>query len=230
MSKGLFIVGTGTDVGKTYVTALIVKSLENFGEKAAYYKAAMSGNERGADGGLIAGDAEKVKSVSGISQPVSTMCPYVYENAYSPHLAALTEGNPVELETVMLGYNALESKYDYITAEGSGGIVCPLRCDGRREIYLTDVIKELGLPCLLVADAGLGTINAVTLTVRYMQSLGLETAGVVFNRFVAGDPICENNVIMCEKLTGIRTVAKIEPNAKQFPADVRGLYKERKNI
>lgn len=97
-AKTLFITGTGTDVGKTYVTGLILKKLHQSGVSAAYYKAAMSGNDRRADGTLIPGDALTVKEVSGISQPVEEMCPYVYENAVSPHLASKMEGNPVVME------------------------------------------------------------------------------------------------------------------------------------
>ena len=79
MSKGIFITGTGTDIGKTYVTGLIVKKLRESGADAAYYKAAMSGNERRVDGSLIPGDALQVKTMSGIGQPLEEMCPYVYE-------------------------------------------------------------------------------------------------------------------------------------------------------
>ena len=85
MSKKIFITGTGTDVGKTYVTGLIIKKLWGNKRNAAYYKAAMSGNDRRADGSLLAGDALHVKAVSGIAQPISEMCPYLYETAVSPH-------------------------------------------------------------------------------------------------------------------------------------------------
>ena len=81
MSKTLFVIGTGTDIGKTYISGLIVKKLRESGSRAAYYKAAMSGNERRADGSLIPGDALFVKEVSGISQPLEEMCPYIYETA-----------------------------------------------------------------------------------------------------------------------------------------------------
>ena len=81
MSRKLFVTGTGTDVGKTYVTGLILKKLRESGESAGYYKAAMSGNERRPDGSLIPGDALQVKTVSGISQPLEEMCPYIYETA-----------------------------------------------------------------------------------------------------------------------------------------------------
>ncbi len=126
MSKAVFITGTGTDVGKTYITGLIVKKLQQAGKHPAYYKAAMSGNARRADGTLIPGDALFVQQLSGIPQPLGEMCPYVYEHAWSPHLASRVEGHPVDMAVVRQGYLEVAAKYDYITMEGSGGIRCPL--------------------------------------------------------------------------------------------------------
>ena len=159
MSKNLFVTGTGTDVGKTYVTGLIVKKLRETGYRPAYYKAGMSGNLRRADGSLIPGDADFVRTMAGLEQPLETMCPYVYEHAVSPHLAARMEGGPVELDVVKNGFDTLAQAYDLVTMEGSGGILCPLRVDETSELWLEDVVKALNLGCLVVADAGLGTIN-----------------------------------------------------------------------
>ena len=169
MAKALFITGTGTDVGKTFVTGLIVKKLKDSGKNAAYYKAAMSGNPRRPDGSPIPGDARYVKEISGITQPLSSMCPYVYETAVSPHLASRLEGNPVRMEVVREGFHKLMAQYDYVTMEGSGGILCPL-CFDEGELWLEDVIQTLGLSCLIVADAGLGTINSVVLTTEYLRA------------------------------------------------------------
>lgn len=83
MSKGLFLTGTGTDVGKTYMAGLLVKKLHESGRRAGYFKAAMSGNSRRPDGSLIPGDALAVQRVSGIPQSLESMCPYVYETAVS---------------------------------------------------------------------------------------------------------------------------------------------------
>ena len=83
MSKAIFLTGTGTDIGKTFIAGLIVKKLAQAGKNPAYYKAAMSGNDRRPDGSLIPGDALFVRQMSGISQPLGEMCPYVYENAWS---------------------------------------------------------------------------------------------------------------------------------------------------
>lgn len=206
MAKHVFIAGTGTDVGKTYVTGLILKKLHEAGKKAAYYKAAMSGNACGRGGALLPGDALSVKTRSGIDQPLEEMCPYVYEAAVSPHLAAHMEGNPVQLEVVKQGFDALCKQYAYLTMEGSGGILCPLRFD-ERELWLEDVIKALGLSCLVVADAGLGTINAVGLTVAYLRTKDIAIKGIILNHVHPGNRMEEDNRKMCESMTGVKVVA-----------------------
>lgn len=209
MSKCIFLTGTGTDVGKTYVTALIVKKLREAGKRAAYYKAAMSGNQRRGDGSLIPGDALQVKTVSGIDQPLEEMCPYLYEAAVSPHLASKTEGNPVELERVLQDFDQACAQYDYVTAEGSGGILCPLRFD-EQKIQLEDFIKARSLPCLIVADAGLGTINAVVLTAEYMKAHGILAKGILFNQYQPGNRLHEDNLLMCQTMTGLKVVACVK--------------------
>ena len=149
MAKKLFVTGTGTDVGKTYVTGLILKKLHQSGETAAYYKAAMSGNDRGPDGTLYPGDALRVKELSGIPQPVEEMCPYVYEQAVSPHLAARWEGRPVQAEVVYAGFARLCAAYSWVTMEGSGGILCPIRLE-EPPIWLPDLVQGLGLGLSLI--------------------------------------------------------------------------------
>lgn len=222
MSKNLFITGTGTDVGKTYVTGLVIKKLRDSGVNAAYYKAAMSGNERRPDGSLIPGDALAVKDVSGIAQPLEEMCPYIYENAYSPHLAARIEGEQVELSVVEEGFRRVSGTYDYVTVEGSGGILCPIRYDGEK-ILLEDVIKALRLSCLLVADAGLGTINSVVLTAEYMRARDIPIVGMIFNRFHPGDVMEEDNIRMCEELTGLKTLACVREGDRELSLDAEVL-------
>lgn len=228
MSKKLFITGTGTDVGKTYVTGLIVKKLKESGIRAAYYKAAMSGNERREDQSLIPGDAMHVKNVSGITQPIETMCPYIYETAVAPHLASRIEGNPVRMDVVKKGFDGLCKKYDYVTVEGSGGILCPI-CFDEEKIMLEDVIKELGLSSLIVADAGLGTINSVVLTAEYMRSRNLPVKGILFNHFHPGDVMEEDNLRMCEYMTGLKILGCVEDGSEELDMDaglLASLYEE----
>ena len=226
MRHALFLAGTGTDVGKTYVAGLILKKLRESGLSAGYYKAAMSGNRRREDGTLIPGDAVEVREISGIHQPLSEMCPYVYEHPVSPHLAARMEGDPVELDRVLEGFRAVCRSYDYVTMEGSGGILCPLRLD-EETLLLPQVIQACSLGCLLVADAELGSINRVVLAAFYLKQQGIPLKGILFNRFLAGDPMQEDNVQVCRQLTGAKVIACVPPGVDHLDLpldDLLALY------
>ena len=222
MGKGIFVTGTGTYVGKTYVTGLIIKKIKENGMTPGYFKAAMSGNEREEDGTLIPGDALWVKNVSGISQSVEEMCPYIYEHAYSPHLASRLEGNHVEMAVVLDNYRKVKEKYDYITVEGSGGILCPI-CFDEARIGLTDIIDEMELDCILVADAGLGTINSVVLTYEYMKNRNMNIKGMIFNHYIADNIMHEDNIRMCEYMTGLPTLAKVSMGDVDLNIDIAEL-------
>ena len=222
MSKALFVTGTGTDTGKTYVTGLIVKKLQEAQKNPAYYKAAMSGNDRRPDGTLIPGDALAVQTMSGIDQSLASMCPYVYEHAYSPHLASRLEGNPVVMDVVTHGFADVTAIYDYVTVEGSGGILCPI-CFDEARIQLEDVVKELHLSSILIADAGLGTINSVVLTAEYMKTHGLPLKGIIFNHYHPGDVMEDDNIFMCEHMTGLPTLAKVQDGDTELDMNIDAL-------
>ena len=149
MGKGIFITGTGTDVGKTYVTALIVKKLKDAGYNASYYKAALSGAIN-VDNKLVAGDLEYVKKIARLENLTQKNVSFIYENAVSPHLAAKLENKQIEMDVIKEDYNDILSTCDFLTVEGSGGIVCPLRYDNEKVIMLEDVVKELNLNVLNV--------------------------------------------------------------------------------
>lgn len=222
MSHALFVVGTGTDIGKTYITGLMVKKLAEGGKNPGYYKAAMSGNERRKDGSLIPGDALFVKQCAGITQPLEQMCPYVYENAYSPHLASRIEGNPVDLDVVKRSFYENLKQYDYVTVEGSGGILCPI-CFDERKLQLEDIIKELELSSIIIADAGLGTINSLVLTAEYMKAKQMPVKGMIFNHYHPGNVMEEDNIFMCEYMTGLPTLAKVKEGDSQLDMDLNAL-------
>lgn len=224
MAKTLFITGTGTDVGKTYVTALIVKRLRDMGINAGYYKAALSGAEE-KDGRLIPGDAEFVCKASGIKESAESLVSYIYKTPVSPHLAARLEGEQVRMEKIREDFCKISQKYDYVTMEGSGGIVCPIRYDGKK-ILLEDIIKELSLPALIIADAGLGTINSVVLTVEYMRLKDIPISGIILNRFHGGDVMEEDNKEMIKALTGIEVLGTVEDGILNIDDEVlKGFYK-----
>lgn len=220
MSKGIFVTATGTDVGKTYVTALIVKKLRESGLNAGYYKAALSGADCIADS-----DAGYVNKTANINQEENTLISYLYKNAVSPHLAAEIEGNPVDLEKVKADYEKVCQTYDYVTAEGSGGIICPIRWDDKH-ILLEDIIKLLGVPAVVIAESGLGTINSTVLTTEYLKARGIPVKGIILNNYT-GSKMQEDNLEMIEEISGFPVIACVKPDDKDIDIDSKflaGLY------
>ena len=203
MGKGLFITGTDTDVGKTYVTALLVKTLRKVGFDVGYYKAAISGAPTVAES-----DAGFVNRFAGINEPEDMILSYLYQNAVSPHLAARIEGNPVEKEVILKAWERVTKAYPYVTMEGSGGIMCPIRHDEKAVYYLEDIIQWLHLPVLIVANAGLGTINHVVTTCEYIKNRHIPVKGILLNHWKGGI-MEEDNVKMIEEITGVKVLAKI---------------------
>ena len=210
MNKGYFVTATGTDVGKTFVTALLVKKWRDSGIDAGYYKAALSGAEF-RDGKWVAGDADYVKRIANLPDTQEQLVSYVYKEAVSPHLAARKEGNPVELAKVKADFEAACARHEFIFAEGSGGIICPIRYDAQK-IFLKDIIKTVNLPILVVTTAALGSINACVLTVEYARSRGLDIRGLIVNRYGSSGNLEmeDDNIRMMQDLTDLEILAKVK--------------------
>lgn len=221
MSKGIFITGTGTDIGKTYVTALMVKKLREAGYHAGYYKPALSGAKR-IKGRLRPGDAHYVANISGIESDINDMVSYVYEAPVSPHLAGALEGNPARMEKISEDYKKLCKRYEYLCVEGSGGIICPIRYDNDEHIFLEDIIKKLNLSTLIVADSGLGTINATILTIQYMIHKNIPIKGVIFNNYHGG-MMEEDNIKIVAEMTEIPIVGQVKVGDTELDMSIHQL-------
>ena len=212
--KGLYILGTGTDVGKTYITALWLKALREAGHDVAYYKAAVSGAPS-----ISESDAGYVKQVAGLSQADDTLLSYVFDEAVSPHLAARHEGKVIDRTVVNKNFCHVARAHAYTTVEGSGGIICPLHVTDTELYMLEDVVKDLNLPTIIVATAALGTINSTVLTIHYLQSKGIPVKGIIVNHYT-GNPMEEDNCVMIERLTGIPVLDRVGPGQTSLHMDV----------
>ncbi len=246
--KGIFITGTGTDVGKTYVTALLTKKMVSNGLSTIYYKAALSGAEFSENGELVESDANYVCDIAGIEADPKSLISYIYKTPISPHLAAEIEGNPAKISKIIEDFNSLKNNYDYIVAEGSGGIICPIaydsengldnggnrnceannRDDNRKLIMLEDIIKSLNLKVLIVADAGLGTINHTVMTAEYIKNNGMEAVGIILNNYDdSGEKrtMHIDNLKIIERITGLPVVAKVKKDDKELDIEIDKLIK-----
>lgn len=207
-SKGIFITGTDTDVGKTYISAMIMKSLVKSNINATYFKAALSGADE-IDNKLIPGDAKYVCDISGIDPNYDEMVSYTFKTAVSPHLASVIEDKEIKLEKIKYDFENLSNKYEFILAEGSGGIVCPIKIDDNECILLEDIIKLLGFEVLVVARSSVGTINHTVLTVKYLEEKNIKIRGIILNEYDKNNIVHADNAKVIEKLTNVNIVAFI---------------------
>ena len=228
MAKTLFLTATGTDVGKTYVSALIVKKMREAGFNCGYFKPVLSGVEE--EGGkLRVSDANYVVSTARIPISPDDCVTYWWKEAVSPHLAAKRAGDIIDTDKIKLHLDKIRRDFDYILIEGAGGITCPLRLDRDEKYLLKDLIKELETNIVIVADGGLGTINSTLLTVDYARANGIDVAGIILNNFEPDNFMHQDNLKQVEYLTGVPVVATVEKGQKDIIL-LEGLWTGKKRI
>jgi len=180
MSRGIFITGTGTGVGKTVVTAAILRGARAAGIDALPFKPVQTGAVEGPDG-LRAPDVEFALSAAGLDatrDEAATMAPFLYKPACSPHLAGRLAGEPVRLEAVRACAEKLLARHDALIVEGAGGVMAPLNDSAT----MLDLMGTLSMGVLVVALDGLGTINHTLLMLAALRQADIEVLGVVFNQ------------------------------------------------
>jgi dethiobiotin synthetase len=178
MSRGLFITGTGTGVGKTYVAALIARALRATGKRVGVYKPVASGcAERG--GRIVSPDAIELWEAAGRPGTLQQVCPQMFRPPLAPHLAARADGLRIDPQLLRDGLRFWQESCDIVLVEGAGGLMSPVSEDD----YSADLAAEFGYPLVVVAANVLGTINATlqTLITASTYCDGLGVAGVVLN-------------------------------------------------
>ncbi len=185
MLPGFFITGTGTDVGKTYVGALIAKSLHQAGHRVGVYKPAASGCRREGEE-LISDDAMTLWHAAGRPGTLDRVCPQRFAAPLAPHLAARAEGREIDRQLLRNGLNYWRNRSDILLLEGAGGLLAPI---GDNE-YFADLARDFGFPLVIVSKNALGTINHTLLTLHAAKTLpgGLPVAGVILNHPVPPNP------------------------------------------
>lgn len=224
MTKKIFITATGTDVGKTYISALIVKKMKESGYNCGYFKPVISGVTEMC-GHLIDSDANYVIQQANLDSEAEACVSYYWQEAVSPHLAAKRKNQQIDIAKIKYDYSQACKKYDYLLLEGAGGITCPLIISKDEKYLLKDLIWELGLSIIIVADAGLGTLNSTLLTVEYARSNGIDIQGIILNNYESDNYLHWDNLEQIETLTGVNVVATVKPNAGDIML-LEGLFKE----
>jgi len=214
--NGIFVTGTGTEVGKTVVAAVIARTLAAENQQVAVFKPAVTGldPEQPADGTksavypgissrrpMVSPDHELLRLAAGSRQSNDGIAPNRYGPAASPHLAAALAGEEIHPERLRMAARAAATNADVLVCEGVGGLLVPLRGD-----YLVrDFAVDLGLPLVIAASPGLGTINHTLLTIEAARSTDLAVVSVVLTPWSSEpSPIEQSNRETIEALGGVR--------------------------
>ncbi len=168
--NGVFVTGTGTEVGKTVVAAVLARGFAASGAQVAVFKPCVTGLEEDGEA-----DHELLRRAAGSAQSDAEIAPYRYGPPVSPHLGAALAGEEIDPERLREAARAAAGQGDSLVCEGVGGLLVPLAAG-----YLVrDLASELGYPLVVVAGPGLGTINHTLLTLEAARAAGLEVAAVV---------------------------------------------------
>ncbi|MDX1776340.1 MAG: dethiobiotin synthase [Desulfobulbales bacterium] len=171
----LFVTGTDTSVGKTYVCARLLEFLKKKGVEAGYQKWVATGAESG-----LPDDLEVCLAAVGLSpspESIAHQIPYSFKYPASPHLAAAMEDREVEAQVIIEKYRTLAAKLQWLIVEGVGGLLVPLR----RDLLLADLLEQLQPKTLVVARSGLGTLNHTLLSLEALRNRQIPLLGVVFS-------------------------------------------------
>jgi dethiobiotin synthetase len=199
--RGLFITATDTGVGKTEVACALLRGARAAGRNVGAMKPAQSGEEPG-----VASDADRLAEAAGGGDPAELVCPYRFAPPLAPGVAARLEGVEISLAHLLEAARALAARHQALLVEGAGGLLVPLTPG---QTY-ADLAVALGLPVLVVARAGLGTVNHVALTAEALRARQLTIAGVVLNRTgPVDDPSVPHNAAEIERLAGVRVLATL---------------------
>ena len=185
MSRGIFITGTDTGVGKSVVAASLARALRLRGVNVGVMKPVTSGCiDR--NGELVSEDAELLAWAAGVDLD-DDVAPYCLREPIVPVDSAARDGVKISFTKIEECFKRLSAKYEYVIVEGAGGLMVPLNGG----LLIADLAKQLDLPLLVVARPDLGTINHSVLTCFAAGQMGLEVKGVIVNRFPANPGLAE---------------------------------------
>ncbi len=204
MSRGFFVTGTDTGVGKTVVTAALATVLRERGQDVGVMKPFASGCVRRREG-LVSEDAEVLAKAAEALEPLEAICPVRFAEPLAPTVAAARAGTAVDLDAMWAAWRRLRAAHAWMLVEGIGGLLCPVTPDR----LLGDLAGGFDLPLLIVARPGLGTLNHTLLTVEAARRRQLRFAGILVCGYNidTGDAAELTNPDELQRVTGLPVLA-----------------------
>jgi dethiobiotin synthetase len=221
-TSGLFVTGTDTGVGKTYVSTGIATALISRCVDVGVMKPAETGCSMRA-GRLVPKDALRLMKSACVKDPLSLVNPYRFRRPIAPAVAGEREGKTIDPLMIISAFQTLSKRHEFMIVEGAGGIMAPL---SGKYTYL-DLAKKIGLPVLIVSRPGLGTINHTLLTIAALRGRKISIAGIVINyaQDVRSGLAEKTNPGVIEKISGIQILGIISHGSGRFDDLLNGIIK-----
>ena len=220
--KSIFITGTDTDVGKTYVTAGLAVTLRKMGIDVGIMKPFAAGTSQ--KKGFKSEDVEILARAAQISDPENLVNPQFFKMAASPYTAAQKLKVKVKVSEALLGFKKLSKLHKIILVEGMGGIMTPIM----KNYFVADMIKEMNIPTIIVTRTKIGTVNHTIMTCKMCEKFKIPVKGIIINNFDSGGYDISILKRDLQKLTGVKVLGVL-PYIENFSDD--SLYKNfKKNI
>ncbi len=195
---GIFVTGTDTGCGKTYVTLLLAEYLRAQGMDVGVMKPISAGPR-------LENDAYTLIKNLKINDPIELINPISLKYPLAPYPAAKKERKKIDLKKILKAYQSLSARQESVLVEGIGGVAVPITA----HYAVIDLIRDMGIPAIIVSRAGLGTINHTLLTVNALRQEGIEILGIIMNGFKGKELSERSNAEMVSRLSGVKVLAKI---------------------
>jgi len=220
--NSLFITGTDTDVGKTYVAAGLAVTLRKMGIDVGIMKPFAAGTPQ--KKGFKSEDVEILSRAAQVSDPEELMNPQFFKMAASPYTASKNLKVKVRVNSVLSNFKKLSKLHSMLLVEGMGGIMTPIL----KNYFVTDLIKEMKLPAIIVTRTRIGTVNHTIMTCKMCEKYKIPIKGIIINNFDSGGYQVKDLTRDLQSLTGIPVLGTI-PYIENLSDD--SLYRNfKKNI
>ena len=211
--KSLFVTGNDTNIGKTCVTASIVKNLRDMDIDVGIMKPFASGYKKNSNS--LSQDVEILMKYSDSHDPIDLVNPYFFEIPTSPYAAAKTLAQKISLQKITDAYDKLLSSHDLVIVEGIGGLMTPIT----QNYFVSNLISELDIDTIIVIGSKLGTVNHTMLTYEHCKQMHLKLKGFVINQTEPNGYELSNLKQQIMELTN-QTVYCTIPYQKNFDLDL----------
>jgi dethiobiotin synthetase len=208
LAKAYFITATDTGAGKTFITAGLGAAAKNMGKNVGMMKPVSCGGIE---------DALFFKKMVDLADPIDLINPVKFRQPLSPYAAAKTEKVKIEITKIKSNLKYLCRFRDITFVEGLGGVMAPVK----KGYYVADMIKDLKMPCIVIARAGLGTINHTLMTIDVLKKRHIKIAGIIMNGYDNSEPSQKTNKQVIEELSGVPVIGVIRARSS-----FKGLLKQ----